>query len=165
MKTLSVGDVFLRYAHRVANSLTHVGARRYCEWVRREANVNVRLPTVAEWEFAASGGDVVPSKVVGVAAAATASTTCPRFSFGHKFDKTKCAATLFPEYHTERQPVMSYPANSFGLYDVCGTVCEWTCDLYKVREFIAVSVPSMLGTSLRQLIPIVVAVLILLRNS
>jgi formylglycine-generating enzyme required for sulfatase activity len=81
-----------------------------------------RLPTEAEWEYACRGG-------------ATSSTP---FSFGNSLSSTQAnfngnhphgGAATGP-FLERTSAVGSYPANSFGLYDMHGNVWEWCQDRY-----------------------------------
>jgi sulfatase modifying factor 1 len=79
-------------------------ARAYAEWR------GLRLPTEAEWEYAARGG------LIG-----------KKFPSGDDMDSTM--ANYYPtQGHT--LPVGSYAPNGYGLYDMAGNVVEWVTDFY-----------------------------------
>jgi formylglycine-generating enzyme len=79
-------------------------ADKYARWAGK------RLPTEAEWEYAARGG--LPSS---------------SFPWGDQIDSTK--ANYGKRYKTSMK-TGSFKPNGYGLYDMAGNVWEWTSDNY-----------------------------------
>lgn len=92
--------------------VTAAEAARYCAWLGARMEMSVRLPSEAEWEFAARG------------------PTGREFPFGDAFDSDRCNTAEAAIGHTT--PVDSYldHASGFGVVDLAGNVEEWTGDTY-----------------------------------
>lgn len=92
-------------------------ARDYAAWLAQQTSRRYRLSSEAEWEFAARAGTTTPfwwGQNVG-----SNRTVC--FDCGSQWDNRSTA------------PVMSFPANPFGLYETAGNAMEWVADCYQAR--------------------------------
>ena len=110
--------------HPVAG-VTFNDVQAYAEWAGK------RLPTEAEWEYAARGG------LVG-----------KRYVWGNRLpEETDCNFTgsfggeQADDGHLYTAPVGSYDANGYGLYDMVGNTWEWCADWYD-ENYYANSVPK-----------------------
>jgi formylglycine-generating enzyme len=99
--------------------IAYEDAAAYAVWADRQ------LPTEAQWEYAARGGKQGWT-----------------YTWGEQYS-AKQANTwqgLFPFFNTKADghlgtaPVMAYPANGYGLYDMAGNVWELTASWYTVRH-------------------------------
>ena len=111
-------NVKKRWQHPVVQVSWH-DAVAYACWAGK------RLPTEAEWEYAARGGLPVPN----------------RFPWGDEIEpegrhRMNVWQGVFPHHNTAADgysgaaPVKTYRANGFGLYQMTGNVWEWCHDWF-----------------------------------
>ena len=88
-------------------------AQAYTEWLSQVTGRPYRLPSEAEWEYAARAG----------------STT--RYSWGDDVGRNHAnCARACEDNHKYTAPVGSFKPNAFGLYDMHGNVWEWVQDCW-----------------------------------
>jgi formylglycine-generating enzyme required for sulfatase activity len=106
-------------------------AQVYANWLSAKAHKQYRLPTEAEWEYAARG-NTVTARYWGE----NPDEAC---AYANAADKTAQTQTPGSEHWTVHNctdgfaftaPVGSFKPNAFGLYDMLGNVWEWTEDSY-----------------------------------
>ncbi len=97
-------------------------AMAYVEWLSAESGRPYRLPTEAEWEFAARAGTTTPfptGKCIHTDQA----------NYNGGFDYAGCGAKT-GVYRKGTVAVRFANPNSFGLYNMSGNVWNWTCSAY-----------------------------------
>lgn len=87
----------------------------YVNWLSAQTGFNYRLPTEAEWEYAARAGTVTHFWW-GNEPDADGKANC--FDCGSRWDGAKPAAAG------------SFPANAVGVHEIAGNVMEWVQDCY-----------------------------------
>ena len=93
-------------------------AREFCDRLSRMANKTYRLPSEAEWEYACRGGTTTPFYC-----GETISTDLANYDGNYTYGQGQKG-----QYREKTTEVGIFPANPFGLYDMCGNVWEWCKD-------------------------------------
>ncbi len=101
--------------------VSHHDAVNYCKWLSRKTGENYRLPTEAEWEYAARGGNKSRGyKYSG-------SDNPDEVAWYWDGTSEGCEPGLIPLI---THPVGQKKPNELELYDMSGNVCEWCNDWY-----------------------------------
>ncbi len=97
-----------------AKDLSWNDAQQYVRWLSKVTGHNYRLPSEAEWEYAARGG------------------TSSRYWWGDSMQsgKANCKGCGGDWSNEEPAEVDAFPANPYGLYGTSGGVWEWVADCW-----------------------------------
>jgi formylglycine-generating enzyme required for sulfatase activity len=98
--------------HRPVINVTWDDTQDYARWLSGKTGHSYRLPSEAEWEYAARGG----------------TTTAYPWGGGSGMTMANCGDCGSQWSGSMPAPVGSFPANPFGLHDMNGNVWEWIAD-------------------------------------
>jgi formylglycine-generating enzyme required for sulfatase activity len=111
--------------------VTWEDANAYVHWLAQQTGRPFRLPSEAEWEYAARAGTTTdyPTSIEPTALCAVANMKDRRFKVAALRDfGLDMLATDCDDGAAYTTVVGMYPANGFGLHDVMGNVAEWVAD-------------------------------------
>ena len=119
---------------RPAITMTHYGAKTYCQWLSKTTGKKYRLPTEAEWEYACRGGSETPYFFKGD----------PKRFFNRGLrNKIMGTDTTFINRYVvyalnsmgRTQEPSFVKANPFGLKNMAGNVAEYCSDWYSADAY------------------------------
>jgi formylglycine-generating enzyme required for sulfatase activity len=106
-------------AQRPVINVSWFAAQGYCQWLSKVSGQHYRLPTEAEWEYAARAGSQ------------------SYYWWGEQLDsheqqpRAHCRGCGTPrQIDGKTSLVGQFAANAFGLYDTAGNVWEWTASTF-----------------------------------
>mgnify|MGYP001118214144 CR=1 FL=1 len=108
--------------HPVAN-VSWYGAQAYVNWLSKQTHKNYRLPTEAEWEYAARGGQKSKGYVY------SGSNTPQAVAWSSEFAENSKTGWKF-EGDVGTHPVGQKTPNELGIYDMSGNLKEWCSTVY-----------------------------------
>ncbi len=104
-----------------ALSMTQHSANKFCQWLSAQTGHFYRLPTEAEWEYAARAG------------------TTTTWFWGDDVAQLDDYAWWDQNSDAKSQLVKQKKPNPWGLYDIIGNVAEWTLDQYSEGYYATLS--------------------------
>ncbi len=116
-------------------------AAAYAQWLSERTGLHYRLPSEAEWEYAARAGTTKP-RYWNETTEQNAEATDPACSYANVFDRqnrnritsTYAGITWQPFNCADKfpftAPVGQFKPNDWQVYDILGNVWEWTQDCY-----------------------------------
>ena len=112
----SVNDAGWGKGNRPVIKVSWDDIQTYIQWLNQQTGQRFRLPSEAQWEYAARGG------------------TSTRYSWGNNIDCSKARYGQWSDgecgNNRKTVAVKSYAPNAWGLYDMHGNVMEWVQDCW-----------------------------------
>jgi formylglycine-generating enzyme required for sulfatase activity len=114
---------------RPAITMTHYAAETFCQWLSLKTGKKYRLPTEAEWEYAARGGTETPYFFEGNPKDFSDEGFMRKF-FPAKTDVISDYVIYGKNSNNRTQEPEKVKANPFGLKNMLGNVFEYCADKY-----------------------------------
>src|SRR5665648_27090 len=119
---------------RPAITMTHYAAEVFCLWLSKKTGKKYRLPTEAEWEYAARGGTPTPYFFKGDPGKFSEKGFWRRF-----FDASTDSISKYVIYSKNSKNRTKEPgmvkANPYGLKNMLGNVMEYCADKYAADAY------------------------------
>lgn len=122
------------FGTRPAITMTHYAAETFCQWLSLKTGKKYRLPTEAEWEYAARGGTQTPYFFSGNPKDYS-NTGFMRKFFNAKTDTISAYVIYDNDSRNKTQEPATVKANPFGLKNMLGNVMEYCADRYAADAY------------------------------
>ena len=115
--------------HHPVTCVSYYDIQEYIAWLNKKTGEHYRLPTEAEWEYAARAGST------GLFFWGNHPDLACRYA--NMADLTATRGFKWPlqfqciDHYVFAAPVKTFLPNKFGLYDMLGNVWEWSCSQYE----------------------------------
>lgn len=119
---------------RPAITMTHYAAETFCQWLSMKTGKKYRLPTEAEWEYAARGGMETPYFFSG-SPKNFSNEGFLRKIFKPKTDSISAFVIYANNSGGRSQLPKEVSPNPFGLKNMLGNVMEYTADKYDAEAY------------------------------
>lgn len=119
---------------RPAITMTHYAAEVFCQWLSEKTGKKYRLPTEAEWEYAARGGTETPYFFGGSPKSFSNKGFARRF-ISAKTDSISAYVIYDNNSNHRTQEPSLVKANPFGLKNMLGNVMEYCADKYDPEAY------------------------------
>ncbi|OJJ14868.1 hypothetical protein BKI52_40645 [marine bacterium AO1-C] len=108
--------------HPVAN-VSWYGAKAYADWLSKQTNKNYKLPTEAEWEYAARGGQKSKGYIY------SGSNTPQAVAWSYEYAANSKTGWKF-KGDVGTHPIGQKTPNELGIHDMSGNLKEWCSSAY-----------------------------------
>ncbi len=105
-------------------NISYADAEAFTEWLSGKTGETYRIPSEAEWEYAARAGGETPFSTGDLI-----STDEANFNGQYPYKNAPAGRN-----RAKTVEVGSFKPNAFGLYDVHGNVWEWTADCWRASH-------------------------------
>ena len=114
-------NYLMDYPNLPVVNVSYQDALAFCKWASAKFGITVRLPTEAEWEYAALGGkkDVL-------------------YPWGFESPSSRARFKENVSRRVQTVERTAFPPNGFGLYNMSGNVSEWVSDFYS-KDYYSIS--------------------------
>lgn len=110
-----------------------IDAMAYVAWLSKTTGKSYRLPSEAEWEYAARAGKQTVRHWGDSRDEACRYGNVADLTYGAAENASATRIFLCTDGFVYTSPVGKFDANAFGLYDMLGNVQEWTADCFNMK--------------------------------
>lgn len=122
------------FGDRPAITITHYAAETFCQWLSLKTGKKYRLPTEAEWEYAARGGTETPYFFAGNPKDFSDQGFWRKF-FDASTEEISAYIIYGKNSKNRTQEPSNVNANPFGLKNMLGNVMEYCADKYDPEAY------------------------------